>query len=214
MSPTIGAIVGTPGLGSSWTLQGTGSTIGCREDRGVGSLTLAAGQHLLHFSTPGEKKPCHSPPGASHHWQAVVRNSGFDIPALEFPTGRKNGFAQLQGKAPLRRAGQRDIHVSVLQCRKGPAALSCPLERKAWTHVLCLGLSSVNTLEKFFLIFCLFSFSFFFFCLNRSETLLGTWPNHCRTTRVCFLYGDGKHCAGMQRYTFNFLLFKRKKKCV
>lgn len=44
---------------------------------------------LLHFISPGENIPCHSPPGASHHWQAVVRKSGFNILALEFPIRRK-----------------------------------------------------------------------------------------------------------------------------
>lgn len=30
--------------------------------------------------------------------------------------------------------------------------------------------------------------------------------------RVCFLFGGGKHLAGMQRYIFNCLIYNRKKK--
>lgn len=89
----------------------------------MGSLMLAVGTLLLHFSSPEEKIPCHSPPGASHHQQAVVRKLGFNIQALEFPVRRKNGFAQLQGKAPSREVGQRDMRVSALQFRKGPTNL-------------------------------------------------------------------------------------------
>jgi len=86
----------------------------------MGSLTFAVERLLLHFSSPGEKILHHSPPGASRHWQAVERKSGFNIPALEFPARRKNGFTQLWGKAPSREAGQRGMCVSALQGTKRP----------------------------------------------------------------------------------------------
>lgn len=74
-------------MGSQHRLHYQGGRVGKREEWDL--LCSLFGQLLLHFISPGEKIPCHSPPGASHHWQAVVRKLGFNILALEFPIRRK-----------------------------------------------------------------------------------------------------------------------------
>lgn len=175
------------------------------------SLTFTVGRLLLHFSSPGEKIPCHGPPGASRHQQAVVRKLEFNIPAVEFPVRRKNGFAQLWGKVPWKEAGQRDTLVGVLQFGKGPTNLvfphweECVDASHAYVYLVLIHWKSA------------FFFSFFplFYLFLTEEKHSWEWDQViAEPARVCFLYGDGKHCAGMQRYIFNCLLYQKKNICV